>query len=424
MRVAFVVRRLSVYRQLGPLIDRAQARGAQVECWHDYSQPRGDAKGYLFPATDKCPVFRHGQPRVRPYDGAAELARWLTEGRVDAVVSEGTRASDTGGAAVSGGPLWVCAQVGLDTLARFTLPALETCDLVGYHTPWWTEFAAPYYAAVAGTSDVAVVRARLERLGPFIGFPELDARRLIDPAGVRRRWGIPAGQPVVVLLPFPQGVGQGAFWPRKIFTEPSRVRRLLNVAMHRELEYWRKAWSPVVDQAVVAAVRSFCDRNGAFLLVKSREKTPVPEYIRNVADKCLYDETYYPPTILEALSIAQLCVGYYSFGVVEAVASAVPNISVAFDFDDYIGRGRDPFGLRRRFFTRHAQGPFEFPGASSTLSPQEAIADLPLRRLADYRIDPAARRQYLDCFAGPDDACAADRLLSAIEARAATPMFG
>ena len=34
MRVAFLIRRDNHYRLLGPAIDRALARGWDVECWH------------------------------------------------------------------------------------------------------------------------------------------------------------------------------------------------------------------------------------------------------------------------------------------------------------------------------------------------------------------------------------------------------
>lgn len=417
MKIAFVIRRLSAYRQLGPIVDRALELGARVECWHDYSQPREGLKGYLFPAAEECPRFQHGTPHLRQYRGASELAVWLEKRDVDVVVSDGTAESDAAGAAPRNRPLWTCVQVTLDTFCRYSLVSLEACDLVAFHTEWWTEFAAPYYAAVAGTDDVAEIRARLEHRGEFVGFPELDARRLIDPAGVRRRWGIPADQPVVVLLPFPQGVGQGAFWPKKIFAEPSRSRRLLNVALHREFKYWRDAWTAADDAAVVAAVRRFCDRSGAFLLVKSREKTPIPEYTRAAADKCVYDETYYPATILEALSIARLCISYYSMGVVEAAALAVPHVCVAVDLDDYLGGQPDLFALRRRFFARKEQGPFQFGGVSVAVPPEEAIADLQRLTLDDYRVDPAARLEYLRRFLGPDDRQSAGRLIQAIESR-------
>ena len=425
MKVAFIITRLTEFRLLGPVIDAALHAGWDVECWHDYGRPKEGLKGYQFPDVQGAPVFRYGQPIHRVYSGGGELSARLERCAIDAVVSTGTVESDTDGAPPRKYPTWICVQALLDTFVNHTPETLERCDLVALQTDWWTNWAASYYASADGAPDVVELRARLDRRVTHIGFPELDARRLVDRDGARRRWGIPPNQPVVVLLPFPQGVGQASFWPRRIFGEASRLRRMYHVASAGEFHYWRRALSDPSDTEVLRAVRAFCDRNGAFLLVKSREKTPIPEYIRAMADRCIYDESYYPPTILEALSIAALCVSYYSASVLEAASVSVPNVCLTFSAQDYLGIGAAQIRSFERFFNRDTEGVFEFSGVSTTVTNDEAIGELPTRFLSDFSIDPVARLAYVRKFIGKDDGHAAARLVDAIaiaiEAREARP---
>ena len=416
MNIAFIIRQLSDYRLMGPVIDRALESRLRVECWHDYHSWTTGPKKYLFPDTAASPHFQHGQPDVQSYLGPAELVRRLTRGHVDAIVSIGTIESDTAGAVPSVRPPWVCLQSGIDTFWAHTAETLEGCDLLAVHSPWWIDWAAARYGSADRISEVPALRARLHSRSQYVGFPEGEAAGLVDPEEVRARWGIPRTQPVVVFLPFPQGVGRNTFWPKRVFAEPSRARRLLNVVTHRQFQYLRAAWHRANDPDVARAVRTFCDRNGAFLLVKSREKTPIPGYVRAVADKCIYDEIYYPPTLIEALSIANLCISYYSLSVLEAAAVGVCNLCIAYDLEDYVGRqgGGSELTDLRSFFNRTPGGVFEFGSVSKTLEAGEAIAALPRGTLDDFRVAAMDHREYRDKFLGTDDGLSAARVVAAV----------
>jgi len=85
MRVAFLIERRNLYRLLGPVVDRALERGWEIECWHDWGQPRTGPKGSEFPAT--TPDFRHGRPAVRTFVGADGVAALCAGARPDAVIA-------------------------------------------------------------------------------------------------------------------------------------------------------------------------------------------------------------------------------------------------------------------------------------------------------------------------------------------------
>jgi hypothetical protein len=194
----------------------------------------------------------------------------------------------------------------------------------------------------------------------------------------------------------------------------------LNVLRRGQFRYLGAAWRPENDVDVARALRTFCDRNGAFLLVKSRRKTPIPDYLRAVADKCIYDEGFYPPTIVEALSIASFCVSYYSLGILETTVLGVPHLCIAFRPEDYLDPRATPAETTYfdTFFTRNPGGLFEFENVTRTMSPAEAIAALPGRTLDDFKIDPVIGREYLQKFFGDTDGRSAARAVDAIQTAA------
>jgi hypothetical protein len=154
-------------------------------------------------------------------------------------------------------------------------------------------------------------------------------------------------------------------------------------------------------------MRAFCDANGAALVVKARAKDPAAAYLRAVADRVLYDESDYPATILEVMSLASLCVHFFSTVAYEAAYAAVPSVCVTADPDDL---GFSPT-LRRAYLSTATGSSFNFPGVTYPLSVAEVVGGFGRRRLGDFPLEPVARAQYLDKFVGPDDGKASDRRL-------------
>ena len=417
MRIAFVIERLAHYRLFGPIIDEALRRGWDVECWHDHGRPLDGLKQYQFPSLHGVPTFAHGQPIVKDYCGRSELRTWMAADRADAVVSTETArfAGEPGQPAGSASPVWVSLQNVTDAFVTHSPASLLSCDLLALYSPWWLTWALDYYGDAGLIEDRQDYERRILARSSFVGLPETDVARGIDTRAVRARWGIPQDQPVVVFFPFPQGVGQASFWPKRLFGVPSRIRQAANVVLHRRHEYWPHILQSWNDRSVVLAIRRFCDRNGAYLLVKSRRKTPIPGYLEAVADQCLYDDSVYPATVLESLAIASLSISYYSGAVLESVALGVPHVCLAFSGNDYFGSAGVPPDFPRLYTTEEGSV-FQFRGVSTALTIPDAIRGLPERGLDDFRIDAAARAAYVRTYLGFDDRDASGRLLDAVTA--------
>ena len=411
MRLAFLIQRRNYYRLLGPVVERALARGWDTECWEAGEEA---LKGR--PAREQreaLPAFRQGQPRRREYAGEGGLNRLLTEAGPDVVVTLRPPAAVGPESRVR----WLGLQYTLD-IGGMVDPAGRTpFDAIGVHTEHWRARAADSLrilefnrARSTGRAPVPVddgaVAATMRRRASVVGFPEMDQFHAVDPVAVRRRLGLDPARPVVVYCPFPFLSNPRTFWVRHVYGARRLHQRLLTGAGagRRYANHVAGGWD---DRGVVNAVRAFCDANGAALVVKARPKDPVPGYLAARAERVLYEQTDYPATILELMSVASLCLHFFSTVAYEAAYAGVPSICVTAEADDL---GFPP--IWREWFLSAAPGSsFSFPGVTYPLSVREMVEDFPRRRLADFPLEPAARAHYLEKFVGFDDGKASDRLL-------------
>jgi hypothetical protein len=189
-------------------------------------------------------------------------------------------------------------------------------------------------------------------------------------------------------------------------------------AAARHLGAWREVIAALrsIDlKGVTKALREFCDANDAYLVAKYRWRDTPLEPERRIADKIVFDECYYPHTIMELMSIATLCVGYMSFGVREAVASGVPYIMLDVggltDLDFY-GEGE------ARTFKEQASpgGVFNYPGVVHLLDEKRVRTNLPRMKLAECALDRAAWNVYYEKYLGVPGTHNSQLFLNAVEA--------
>ena len=416
MRVGFFIERKNYYRLFGPIVERALERGHETECWHDWGQLRTGPKATEFP--DAMPPFRHGQPRLRTFRGVADLAVQLAADAPDVMVALARPAGAGEGLRMR----WFGLQYTLDVANLLTPAGAAHVDTLGLHSRYWADHVAACLRILAfnrarGTGntpepvDAAAVAETVRRRGTLVGTPEMDQVHWIDPAAVRARLGLAPGRPVVLYIPFPFQSNPRTFWVRYIYGGSSDLLRRLSAWWHgssRYREHVARGWN---DRAVVDAVRAFCDANDAAFVVKARAKDPVPGYLARRADHVSYDDAYYPATILELLRISSLCLHFFSTVAYEAAYAGVPSICIAPDGEDL---GFPPV-WREWFLNLDAGGSWNFPGAVYPLTLEQAVRDLPCRRIADFPLEPAARAQYVERFVGFDDGKSSDRVLDVLE---------
>ncbi len=397
MRIAFLILRKNYYRLLAPAVDAALARGWDVQCWHDWSHPRRGGKSYEFP--DAPPAFRAGAPEIRTFQGYGDLARRWSADSPDVVICLDPPDAGVKAAARS---RWVWLQYSTDIVCFPTPQGILDADAVGAYSPYWVDKLQERYAGGG------LAAGALRKVTP-VGVPELDATRLIDADKVRARLGLPPGQPVVLYLPFPLRSNPQTFWLRHAYTPSSRASQALRVLLAGRREHQPHVASGANDKRLVEAVRAFCDRSGAALVMKAREKDPVPAYARRLADRVIYDPSVYPATILELLRISAFCIHFYSTAAFEAAYCGVPSLCLAPEASD-MGL---PDLLHDFVHNGKPGGIYNWPDVAYWRPLAEAFDGLARWRVEDFPLAVESRRDYVERFLGFDDGQSSARLLDA-----------
>jgi hypothetical protein len=395
MRLAFLIQRKNYYRLLGPAVEEGLRRGWRVECWHDWSQPRGGAKGSEFP--ESAPALAGGAPEVRRFLGFDDLAERFRADPPDVVV---TLDPPNPVARAASAARWLQLQYSADILFEPAPQGVLDADAVGAYSAYWIDRIEERYR------DSGAAREIRRRMRP-VGMPELDAVRRIDPDEVRQRLRLPRDRPIVLYLPFPLRSNPPTFWLRGVFTPSTRLGQAARTLLARRMEYWPDVREGLNDRRLVEAVRRFCDRAGAALVMKSRLKDPIPRYALRRADRAFYDLSHYPPTILELLSVASLCIHAYSTTVLEAGYCGVPSLCLA-PTDAAMGQP----AFASEFVHNLKPGwIYNWPGVAYGVPLREAYDGFGRWGLADFPLDSGARSDYVDRFLGFDDGRSSERLL-------------
>ena len=411
-RVGFLIDSLTYFKLFGPVIEEALRSGLDVHLLlRDLPQVRKGPKGYQWPDPAKIPAFSGGEPRVHQWRSDESLLTVCEGEGLEAVFSVWLFPRDYAlcRALRARGVRWVALQHGTEYLVQ-PAPTLLGPDATCMFSSFWIDRAVDLLgpslkAEAAEGASVETLRAKLE----VTGAPELDALKRLDPLAIRRKYSIPADRPVVVWLP--HDYHRDDPWEMLVFRRNWHPRAILDAVRGRRWDLLSGLFDGETHAQLVQSLRAFCDRNGAFLVVKSRIKDRPSTWDRGVADLFTFDVGYHPPTILEILAVADLCVHVLSVVVMETAFAGVPSLClVPPPESSFISNPNT--GWRRT--SDDFLGPetlWNFPGVSSVLSIRDAVKRLPAMRLEEFGMDPLRREEYVRRFVGPADGRSAARVL-------------
>src|SRR6185295_660681 len=240
------------------------------------------------------------------------------------------------------------------------------------------------------------------------GSTMLDQLGLVDRGTVRRHLGIGPDKPVVLFMSLKMTVPERRF----VWGDGSALTRTAKAVAHRRVDLVPEIWNGNRYRTLAEAARRFCDRAGAALVVKSREKNRDPRFLRNVADIFVErDDEVFPYTSIQLMAVADLCIHFQSGAVLEAAMAGVPSISIKVPLSD----DQQTYPAHIFAFDDRPGSLSNFPGVAWFTPPEEAVSLLEGRTLADFRLDPSARRAYVERHLGFDDLRSSQRVLQAIE---------
>jgi hypothetical protein len=407
VKIGFLASRKGYLKVMGSLIQAAIDRGHEAILLSDPSERKpGEA------ATAADLAHWPGARVVAHRGGSDPLLPRLREAGVDALVGPSLHfvmtamglAGDMAAARAASVRLYSVDYV-LETLTSDP-EAYRVLDVTFYAT----EFERRLHWEILRERFAPVARdVSLEARSAVCGSTMLDQLTLVDRQAVRRRLGLAAGRPVVLLMSLKMAVPEP--WRRHVWTDGPALLRAARAIAGGQARLVPEIWKGNGYRDLLEALRDFCRRSGAALVVKSRRKNRDPRFLRRSADVLVEsDESVYPYTSIELMAIADLCVHFQSGAALEAAAAAVPSLSVKVPqshLQDYPGH-EQVFG--------GAEGTLQnFAGVVWGTGHEEAPGRLRGRTLADFKIDPGARRRYLERFVGGDDGRSSHRVLDVIE---------
>ncbi len=406
MKIAFLASRKGYLKVMGALIQATIDRGHEAILLSDPGERKpGEAAtpadlGH-WPAAGRLTHQREEPllPRLR-----AAGANALVGPSLHFVLTSMGRAAEMVAAREASVRLYSVDYV-LETLTSDP-EAYRVIDVTFYAT----EFERRLHWDLLGERFAAVARdVSLEARSAVSGSTMLDQLTLVDRDAVRRRLGIAAGRPVVLLMSLKMAVPEP--YRRYVWSEGSLLTRAVMATASGHVSLVPEIWKGNGYRDLIDATREFCRRSGAVLVVKSREKNRDPRFLRRSADVFVgSDETVYPYTSIELMAIADLCIHFQSGAVLEAAATSVPSLSVKVPqphLHGYPGH-EEVFGGREGTLQR-------FAGIVWGVGHEEAPDRLRGSTLSDFKIDPEARRRYLERFVGGDDGRSSERVLNVIE---------
>ncbi|MBA4383426.1 MAG: hypothetical protein C0410_01690 [Anaerolinea sp.] len=396
--IAFVIWRMNWYRLFAAPIDAALKRGWKVECWHDVGTPL-PMRPLDEPRVEKVPTYRSGRPVIREFRGHEELNEMIRGHKVDAVID--ILAAHESNADIQPGKRSLCVCMEGDCSWSYYIRNdrnVAATDLFALTTPFWFEQALVIMREYQNTPYSLALEQSIREKVRFTGWPQIDQLALIKPSEVRMRLGIPHEQPVVVYLNW---VDARSVNSRLALFSAATTKDKMRALIRYPRQFWiwyHSLLSPNLAQ-VVGVISRFCRHNDAFLLIKKRHRDHVWPCEQKVADREIGDESYYPHSILEVMSIASLCIGYFSFGVREAVGVGVPYLTVdVAGLADYPSWGETGVSMYRRW--SGPNGFFNYPGVVWKQTGLEILRDLSRQSLSDFSLDARQRESYFRRYLG------------------------
>ena len=186
---------------------------------------------------------------------------------------------------------------------------------------------------------------------------------------------------------------------------------LMALKFPRDSGLWRRTWYRWIGyRALVAAIRRFCDRSGAELVIKTREKNRDPGWLARYADRVVTDAgMLWPYAAAQIVRDAALVIHFQSGAALEAAFASVPQLSIHIPHPhlaQYPGHAEVYAG---------SPGMQDWPGVVTGRPWQTAVEYLDsLTSLPT--VDPSARAAYVDRFLGFDDCKVSHRILELVEA--------
>ncbi|MFQ5873204.1 MAG: hypothetical protein ACE5JL_05315 [Dehalococcoidia bacterium] len=414
MNVGFLMFRTTFLKTMGPLIDRCLGDGHNVAIFYD-GDPKFKLgqKGYQAFTPEQVPDFPAGRPELVEC-AAGSLANLCREQGIDVLVThEGYHFCKSYGYL---GALSQLRKAGTQAvslshfyeIAMRPLAALDHFDKTYYVSDYARELHLRTQPGPRPNTEVLKELAKKQEVASSSLF---DLVNRASPEEARERLGVAPDQKVVLVL---APTVNRDLWHTIMWSNRSRLKRSVAAVRARRLRYLWEVWFGVAYEPMAKAIKGFCKRNDALLVVKARKKQTDPGPMVREADIFLdgSDDEYYPVfTTHLLLSIASLCVSWGSFGTLESAVAGVPVLNILVPPLDWEGITFIDRRWGEILNVADERHPFNYPGCVFGVDRRRIVKFLRDKALHDFKMDQNARQSYLQEYVGITNQTSSERIL-------------
>lgn len=398
-QVGFHIGRMNYLGHFGPLIDYFRKMGVPVTllCNH-LSKPKG-LKAYLFPEIDRVKeAFPEDDVQAfRTLNDFKEIVHEKSMHRVFFLTFD-----DVGQKAKSmleNRTKFSYVQTGMDLLLSNHLPVPD--EIFIFSDPWrnWWKDWLNHVGMIEKGYQKDVIQ-RIKQFTWVSGFPQADQYLNLSRETICRKYDLPIDRKTVLLLSFPWGVMYDP-WCHILYRPGNPLIKLFKLARYGAWGQIPKIPGAVDDLKITRAIRNFCNGNDATFVVKARLKNEVPDYIEDLADRIIFDDSYYPYTIMEVMYVSDLCIHFYSDAIKESVLCNTPSICLGpergDDWEENAGRFYlDDFSMKSGSF-------YNYDGVVYNRSVERFFSEFPQSSFEDYPLHDKSKNEFIQKFLGHDD---------------------
>ena len=418
MNIGFLLLRDTFLKTLGSLIQASLDRGHNVLLLYTQGPAQG-SKAYQQVTEEKLSIFTQQGAEAVTFS-LEDLGELKEKFQLDALAAhEGyymlhEHMKEIQQARKSG--------VKVVTLPHFYENAMRLLESLDYFdkTYYLSQFAVDTHFGIYSEGEAEGKKSAYRRRYEVMGSPMFDQMGQVDRDLVRRDLNIPADKRVIVF--FAPAVSAETRWRWRMWGSGGRIKRVLSVIRAGD---WKDlpdaALMPTLEE-IATDLRAFCDRNNAFLIIKSRAKQDDAKFFEEKADLYLSGEkdTYYPVfTSYRLLAVADLCIGVMSMSILEAVAMKVPVWNIYVPSEELHYPPNPLYPRQKEFYQvvmgREKEGPFNFPGVITNIDPRQILKWLRAGKLDNVAIDPRSSAEYAEKYLGVTDEPSSERILDSLE---------
>ena len=420
MNIGFVVLRNTLLKTYGCLIEACLGKGHNVFAFY---QPQAAHAGKAYQAVSRETFSPFQDDRFVPiehYPEESTLSGLCEKYQINVLVAhEGYHVFKTYGL-YEDIPRIKEAGIKLVSICHFyetaqrPLEVLDIFDKTYYISPFGRDL---HFKLQVDSGRQEAVREEYASRFEVAGSAMFDQIGRCTNEQARKQYNLPPGKKVVLFMA--PVTTRGTPWRFYMWRNPNKVARTKLAIKKNNWNYLYEIWTGPSFKQVVEAIREFCDRNEAVLVIKSRGKQDDPEYLQDAADIYIdgFEDEYYPVfTTYQLLAAADLCITAASMTVVEAVIAGVPVVNIVLphlDFDP------PPTPLYARYIeaimSNRCVTPLNYPGCVQAVDRRKIVKWLKGKKLEDITMDAEARRAYLEEYTGVGARSSSERILESIE---------